>query len=373
MGFASLFTFARKEPVSGILTPAAGWTRVTATSVAVVRRRLVEPGDWVTPDSVLYEMFSGSGPTEGRPTGFKLLEDIELRRKAVERRLEAIVAQTENEKSRRINNSKAVKAQLAELEKEIDLHEQSLLFAERRARKMQPLVSTGALTELDVQKIEDLVTSRSITLAAAKRELIRIGGELDENEAMLSRLELDQKERLAGVSEALHALTMEETRVRAQNLSNVLAPREGRVASVRVGEGDWVQPGDILLDILPLEAGLQAQLFVGSDAVSGLETGQEVRVYLDAFPYDRYGAQHGKVLAISETPLGKPVNGMQNASDTRHPLFRVDVEFPAGFTLRAAEQRMLKPGMTVSADVVRDYGTLMDWALRPLRRTALRL
>ena len=53
--------------------------------------------------------------------------------------------------------------------------------------------------------------------------------------------------------------------------------------------------------------------------------------------------------------------------------YRVDVEFPRGFALTPAQAQALRPGMTVTADLVRDYGTLVDWILEPLQGAARRL
>ena len=54
-------------------------------------------------------------------------------------------------------------------------------------------------------------------------------------------------------------------------------------------------------------------------------------------------------------------------------MYRIDVGFPAGFDLLPEQVRALRPGMSVTADLVYDYGTLVDWLLEPLRGTVRRL
>ena len=167
---------------------------------------------------------------------------------------------------------------------------------------------------------------------------------------------------------------MEESRLRIRNAANILAPRSGRVASVRGSPGDWLRPGDPLLDIVPEDSGLKARLFVASGAMGRIEFGQEVRVYLDAFPYEKHGAQVGLVSSISETSLSQ---GEASAPVTivasGEPVFQIDVEFPDGFNLSPVQRRSLRPGMTISADLVSDYRTLFEWLLEPLQGAALRL
>ncbi len=164
---------------------------------------------------------------------------------------------------------------------------------------------------------------------------------------------------------------MEASRILGEGAFRILAPRNGTVASVRVEIGDAVQPGRALLDVVPTDSVLQGRLFAPSAAMGFIEPGQEVRIYLDAFPYERYGAQSAQVLSVSETALDpgeaqwNPIQG--------GAIYRIDVEFPDGFALPPAQLDALRPGMTLTADLVRDHGTLVDWMLEPLRGTARRL
>ena len=104
--------------------------------------------------------------------------------------------------------------------------------------------------------------------------------------------------------------------------------------------------------------------------MGAIRVGQDVRIYLDAFPYERYGAQVGRVLAVSETTIG-PQDGSEFGLGG--PVFRIDVEFPGGFSLSDTQLQSLRPGMTVSAEIVRDHATLIDWLIEPLQRAARRL
>ena len=65
-------------------------------------------------------------------------------------------------------------------------------------------------------------------------------------------------------------LAMEESSIQVHDSGNVLAPRAGRVASVRSDEGDWVHPGDALLDIVPDDYELEGRLFAHSSAMGPL-------------------------------------------------------------------------------------------------------
>ena len=187
----------------------------------------------------------------------------------------------------------------------------------------------------------------------------------------LTQLEINRDLNTAVIREQAHALAMEESRILGEGAQRVLAPRDGMVVSVRVDAGDGVQPGQALLDIVPPGSVLQGRLFVPSVAMGFVEPGQEVRVYLDAFPYERHGAQSGRVSLVSATALTQGEAPMGQIQGGAH--YRVDVDFPHGFALSPVQMQALRPGMTVTADLVRDYGTLVDWIMEPLQGAARRL
>ncbi len=364
--FAVSFTFARKEQATGHLVPIAGWSRISAQSFAVVRRRHFEAGDQVEAGDVLYEFASGDGLRRGMSVERKLLEDIKGRRKSLNVRLRAIDGQFENDRELQEKEHAAGRQQILHLNAEIASLEVRLEISQRQQRDGLRLKASGALADAKLLELEDRVESRSALLAATRRELARVRANQDTRRQQYARLSLDREAARATVVEQLHGVAMEEARIRVRDSTHVLAPRSGRVASVRVGAGDWIEPGDTLLDILPSDVDLKARLFVNSGAMGLVDIGKEVRVYLDAFPYERHGAHAGRVSSISETTVSA---GPQGGGE----FFRIEVEFPNGFNLSPAQRQSLRPGMTVSADVVYDYGTLLDWLLEPLRGAVSRL
>ena len=374
IAFATTFKFARKELAMGHLTPVAGWSRVTAQSFAVVHRRFVEAGDVVKLGDVLYELASGDGLDAGVTAEAKMLEEVEGRRAALESQLATIQSQFENEYALLHRERKLAERQARVLETEIGALSTRLEIARKLYEDGRRLKESGALPAAQLLKLADDVQSRSSMLAAPQRRLARLQADLESHEDQVLRLELNRKRDKARILEQNHSLAMEESRLRVRNATSILAPRGGKIASVRGTAGDWLRPGESLLDIVPEDSGLKARLFATSAAMGTVEIGQDVRIYLDAFPYEKHGAQVGLVSSISETTLRQgEAPALVSVVASGGPVFQIDVEFPDGFNLSPAQQLSLRPGMTISADLVTDYGTLFDWLLEPLRGAASRL
>lgn len=370
LGFAVSFEFVRKEEAHGHLTPALGWTQVAATSFGVVQRRLVEAGDQVEAGDVLFDLAPAEGLQRGLTVHAKLIQEVQEQRAVLESQDSLLQAQHENDLQRLEREHSLDEQELASLEQEIQLHRDRLRIAQRRLADGRRLAQGGALSAADVLGLLDDIRALAVPIAEKERACAVIRSSLAGKDERRNRLALGLQANRAAIREQLHDLAMQEHRIRGEGTARILAPRNGVVGSVRVRAGDRVTPGGTLLDILPQEAVLQARVYAPSAAMGHVDVGQAVRVYLDAFPYERYGAQAGRVVAISESTLAA---GEANDGQTTAPSFQVDVEFPHGFNLQPPQQAALRPGMTVSVDFVGARGTLLDWALEPLAGATARL
>ena len=371
VAFAATFEFARKEQVRGYLTPAGGWSRVTAKSFGVIRRRLANPGDEVRTGDVLLEISPGDGVQQALTVQDRMLEEIQARRAVLDERIRLIAREYEQETVLLERTAEADRRELERLEEEIEMTRIRARIARQRYLDGLRLADSGALAPADTIRLEDEMQSRLLVLSERGRAADRLRASLAANAARLTQLEINRDLNTAAIREQAHALAMEQSRILGEGAQRVLAPRDGMVVSVRVDAGDGVQPGQALLDIVPPGSVLQGRLFVPSVAMGFVEPGQEVRVYLDAFPYERHGAQSGRVSLVSATALTQGEAPMGQIQGGAH--YRVDVDFPHGFALSPVQMQALRPGMTVTADLVRDYGTLVDWIMEPLQGAARRL
>lgn len=371
IAFAATFEFARKEQVRGYLTPIGGWSRVTAKSFGVIRHRLVNPGEHVRTGDVLLEISPGDGVRQALTVQDRMLEEIQGRRAALAERLHLVEREYEQDAALLKRATEADDDELKRIEDEIELTQAQARVAQQRYLDGVRLADSGALAQAETTRLEDDMRSRLLALSERRRTADRLRATLASAASRLTQLETRRDLGSTAIREQLHALATEESRILGEGAHRVLAPRDGMVVSVRVEAGDGVQPGQALLDIVPPGSVLLGRLLVPSAAMGFVEPGQEVRVYLDAFPYERHGAQPGRVRSVSATALTQGDTSPGQIQVGAH--YRVDVEFPNGFTLSQVQAQALRPGMTVTADLVRDYGTLIDWMMEPLRGAALRL
>ncbi len=366
ISFAALFPFAQTERANGYLEPGKGWTTLRATRFAVVRDCGVSEGEAVVRGDVLCELSSDDGLAEGRLLEFRLLDDLGERREALIERSTALEAQLRDDLLLLENARSADLMEVKYLENEAEALTVRLEIAIRQHDQGSVLFKSGTLPERDLTELQDRVQVRSAELARVQREIELVESRISSHSVRVHRLESDLMEKLSLVTEQLKALDMEEARLMARGEQRVLSPKAGQVASIQVRAGDSVSPGDALLDIIPNDMKLRARLYADPAAMSTVDIGQPVRVYIDALPYEHHGAQTGVIESISKTTF--PSDRVDST-----PAYRIRVVFPEGFDPSPEHVRALRPGMTVSADLIQGHATLLDWLTEPLRRGAERL
>ena len=145
----------------------------------------------------------------------------------------------------------------------------------------------------------------------------------------------------------------------------VISPIAGRVAVLPVALGQPVGAGATVAVVIPNGAKLEAELLVPSRGAGFIKPGEEVRLMLQAFPHERFGTVRGTVTTISRTVLG-PAELAIPGMEIKEPVFRVRVELMSDEIQAYGDVIPMQPGMLVSADVVFDHRSLIQWLFDPL-------
>ena len=109
---------------------------------------------------------------------------------------------------------------------------------------------------------------------------------------------------------------------------------------------------------------LRAQVYVPSRAIGFVRPGQEVRLLYDAFPYQRFGSFDGRIVAVSRTVIDP--RQLAAPLTVQEPVYRVDVAPFGQAVLAYGERQPLQAGMTLTASLVLDHRSFLDWLLTPL-------
>ncbi len=362
--FVSLVKFARVESISGSLEPVAGAARVTAPRSALVTAVHVVEGQEITADAPLFTLGSDAVVEGGTPLG-RILEGVSEN--------QAIALQTQGEAMRtaHLRQAEELRARgsgfsqrLKRLSGDLELARQRLALNEATLASYQELRQRGYASEIRYRSQQAAVLDDQRVVSSIAGEIDSTRTALAENEATLQRLEAEARQSLAGLDNSLALLEERRATAAAQMAVIVPAPKGGRV-TLQAREGSSIAEGGALAIILPPGAKLKAQLWAPSRAAGFMQIGDEVRLRYDAFPYERFGAAHGRIIAIASAPTNP--RDLPLAMEATEGLYRVDVELEEQVVRAYERDWPLAVGSRVTADVVLESRSLLSWVVDPLR------
>ena len=163
---------------------------------------------------------------------------------------------------------------------------------------------------------------------------------------------------------------MDRSTIRS-GLLEIRAPNDGIVKDLAVTtKGAVVQAGALLLNVVPKEEPVQAEVQLTNEDIGFVAVGQKAQIKVAAFPFQKYGLLEGKVTHVSadsadpKQAQGAVPQGSQPPLNYR-ALVSIDTQklrSPAGQLLS------INAGMVVSAEIHQGQRTVLEYLLSPVQK-----
>lgn len=137
--------------------------------------------------------------------------------------------------------------------------------------------------------------------------------------------------------------------------------------------GTVVQPGTVLLTLVPKEETLRAEVWVSNEDIGFVRQGQPVKLKFAAFPFQKYGMVDGVVEHVSADSADSTTNKDSTAND-KAPARSTPLLYKALVTLKAMQLVMgeqhfaLGAGMQTQAEILLGTRSVMEFLLSPVRK-----
>lgn len=136
--------------------------------------------------------------------------------------------------------------------------------------------------------------------------------------------------------------------------------------------GTVVQPGTVLLTLVPKEETLRAEVWVSNEDIGFVRQGQPVKLKLAAFPFQKYGMVEGTVEHVSADAADN--NTSNNPAQSDKAAKAPPLVYKALVALKAMRLEMdgerfpLGAGMQASAEILLGRRTVMEYLLSPVQK-----
>lgn len=350
--------YSTSARVRGIVAYDSGIARVYPSSQAEIRAIHVRTGQRVNAGDPLVTLSLAQG---GNGIAAQLSQlanqDAELAR---QQELSGMIGSTENRSLAQQRDG--LQAAIASLERQRSIATGQVGLAEAALRRATLLAGEGAGTQRQVEDSRAALLSRRAELESINERIIGQRETLRAIDSQIAERTL-QASRTGSVIGAQRAALAEQREALLRTHELVLtAPVAGEVGDVSIEVGQRARPDMSLVTIVPGGSSLEVWLYAPSRAIGHVQPGQDVRLLFDAFPYQTYGAGSGRVTEVSRVPA-EP-SAIDGQLGIEEPVFRIRVAIDQ-VAPRAESERELRPGMTLSANLVLERRRLWEVFFNP--------
>lgn len=259
----------------------------------------------------------------------------------------------------------AARGEARQMDIEITTRREQIRVAGDVLKRRRALESTAGLVAAEQQ--EALLLDYAVQLQSLRRQRAATQRLIAQLKQAEQELPGRRKARDAAYAEQLAQLRLEQVENEANAALLVKAPVDGVVVAQIVKPGQSVRSGQPLLSLLPGDGRLQAELLVPGRAIGTMAPGDRVVLHYQAFPHQKFGAQHGTIVHISRTAVdSEEASFVPKVPTMQDAFYRVTVELPNQSVLAHGRLEPLKPGMVLDAQVTGEREPLSDRLLQPM-------
>lgn len=247
----------------------------------------------------------------------------------------------------------------------------------RAAREQQKITAelTGMREDLAARRLVNrtvlLETKRA--QVTADGEVARIGEEINvvrqelgefrsRRADTLNQLQREAFSELGSVRAEIAEVDESILRLKARVDRLVIkAPNRGYVQDLKIQTvGQVIQPGALLMQIVPDDAPLEAEIRISPKDIGHVKTGQQVNMRIGSYDYTRFGYVTGKLERISASSVTS-----EDTKDNK-TYYRAWVSLDQPYVGANPGRYPLQPGMSLEAEVITGKKTFMAYLTKPL-------
>jgi membrane fusion protein len=389
ISFVSLGSVSKKARVTGITLPVGGSISISAPNAGLLLRSHVVEGQSVLAGQALFELSTERQGDQGEITAL-VAQQLASRQQSLEAEQRLRNAQTADKKQALALRISNLSTEAAQLEQEISLSLRRHALAQESVTKYLTLQGNGYVSAAQTQQKQEELIDIASRLSNLQRNKLQLQANQlalqAEHSALANSLATDQ----AQLQRAVASLQQEIAENHNRKTSLITASQAGTITTLSSQTGQSINAGQVLATLIPGSptsadkdgAGnsqLEAHLYAPSRSAGFVAIGQPVLIRYQAYPYQKFGLQKGRVSAISKTPFAPnelPANLastiLSNAQkniqgfNSNEALYRIKVKLEKQSIDAYGQPQSLKPGMTLEADILQDRRRIWEWIIEPV-------
>jgi len=262
--------------------------------------------------------------------------------------------------------------ELAEFRAKAQQYRSSLGLVQQELNMSQPLVTSGAISEVEILRLRRSMVELRGSLDATNLAIPRAESAVAEIKSKIEESELafrsDAFKELNEIRTELKKLTSTSVAIQDRvSRTTVASPVRGVIKQLKVNTiGGVVQPGSDMLEIVPLDDSLLVEAKVRPQDVAFLHPGQDAMVKFSAYDYTIYGGMKANLELISADTI---------TDEEGNSFYLIQVRTDKSHLGSDEHPLLIIPGMVATVDIITGKKSVLDYLLKPVlkaRAEALR-
>lgn len=360
IGFLASASYARVEVVSGAVTLDKGVATIIPSRAGVVAALEVSEGERVRAGDVLARIRSEEDLIGGETAPDRIRAALGQQDSRLAAQGGLLVEAAEADQARLREQIGGLAAELDSLAGQIADQRRLVEVAGSDYQRVQQVAADGFISRRDLEarqaallsrrqelgQLEQLRASKAAAIAEARRSMAQSGATAQAQLASAQGERAALAQRLAEVDLARgYAIT---------------SPIDGVVTALTARLGQPATTQQQLMMVVPAQAETRVELNVPTAAAGFLRRGQEVRLAIDAFPYQQFGTVPARVADVSTATIAR------EGPNGPVPVYLVTAELPRPWISAFGRRQPLLPGMTLNARIVTEKRSLLQWLFQPI-------
>lgn len=257
------------------------------------------------------------------------------------------------------------KQELAELREKLAQQRRSLIFLREEFDITKPLAEQGIVSQVDLLRLRREINDLSGEISSGQLAIPRAQSAIDEAsrrvEEKVFGFQAQSSQDLVEVQSQLSALeqTIAMARDRVER-TEIRSPVAGIVKEIRLKTvGGVLQPGEELMQVVPIEDTLLIEARVRPNDIGFLKTNQKAIVKLTAYDFAIYGGLPAVLERISADTI---------QDEEGNPFYKVTVRTDQNYIENGSQKLPIIPGMVATVDILTGEKTVLQYLLKPLNR-----
>ncbi|KWB67453.1 anibiotic ABC transporter [Burkholderia ubonensis] len=364
--FMVLGTYTKRERVMGQLVPSAGVLNVSPPVTGTVERIEVREGQRVRAGDPLITVSAEVATSLGDAREM-VRTQLETQRERLRSDLSGQTVLAEEAIRGLKDRAATLERQLRELQMQHTHRVRQVELARSQLEKLSMMRTQGYASNSQVDQQEASVLDAEARLQDSVRAQLDVQGQLIQARQQLREQPLNARQQRNEMGRKLAETEQAIVENEARRSVVLRAQADGVVGAILFKVGQIINAGQTAASVLPADGRLEAQLMVPSRAIGFIHPGQTVVLRYEAYPYQKFGQQYGRVSGISRSALSpQEVATLTGQPNVQEQHYRLTVTLDRQDIAVYDRTERLRPGMALDADLLLDRRTLIEWVLEPI-------